>query len=102
MAPILYPDWREKVVFSDEGVQPQTLAEMDGFKVLVAGLEPGQKIPLHPEGRAMYHFLEGTGWINVEDERFPVKPGTIMIIPAGARRGVDAETRLTFLGVRMA
>ena len=70
--------------------------------MIVAGLEPGQKIPQHPEGLAMYHFLEGTGWMSVEDERFAVQPGAIVITPAGAKRGVDAETRLAFLAARVA
>jgi len=102
MTPILYPNWKEKVVFSAAGPQPQILAETDTLKVILGGLEAGQQIPLHPEGLALYYFLEGTGWMNVEDERFAVQPGTIVITPAGAKRGVDAETRLAFLATRVA
>ena len=80
----------------------QILAETDILKVILGGLEAGQQIPLHPEGLALYYFLEGTGWMNVEDERFAVQPGTIVITPAGAKRGVDAETRLAFLATRVA
>lgn len=102
MAQMMYPDWREKVVFSAEGPQPQALMESDKFKVVIAGLEPGQKISPHPEGIAMYHFLEGTGWMIVDDERFAVMPGATVITPVGATRGMEAETRLVFLAARVA
>lgn len=97
-----YPSWKEKIVFSGEGPQPQTLFETEKSKALIAGLEPGQKIPPHPEGAAIYYFLEGSGWMTVDEEVLPVKPGVIVVTPAGARRGMQAETRLAFLAVRMA
>lgn len=102
MNPMLYPNWKEKVVFSADGPQPQVLAENEKLKVIVAGLEPGQKIPPHPEASAMYHFLEGTGWMIVDDERFAVGPGATVVMPDGAKRGIEAETRLAFLAARVA
>ena len=98
----LFPDWKELVVYGSDGPRPQALTEGDQFKVLVAGLEPGQIIPQHPEGLAVYHFLEGTGWMTVDDESFFVKPGATVITPDGARRGMQAETRLAFLAARVA
>jgi quercetin dioxygenase-like cupin family protein len=100
MKSTLYPDWREKVVFSKDGVQPQALVDEGGFKALIAGLEPGQKIPSHPEGLAVYYFLEGTGWMMVDEERFAVGPGAIVVTPGGSSRGIEAETRLAFLAAR--
>lgn len=101
MPAIVYPDWRERVVYSFPGPQPQTLAEMGPFKVVLGGLEPGGKIPLHPEGAAVYHFLEGTGWMLVDKERYPVKPGVTIITPPGSERGMEADTRLAFLAARV-
>jgi quercetin dioxygenase-like cupin family protein len=101
MAQRLYSNWKETIVFSPAGPQPQILMETVRFKVIVAGLEPGQKIPRHPEGLAMYHFLEGAGWMNVEGERFAVGPGATVIAPAGASRGIEAETQLAFLAARV-
>jgi len=99
---MFYPDWQEKVVFSSGGPQPQILAENEKLKVIIGSLEVGQKIPTHPEALAVYHFLEGTGWMIVDDERYPVSPGATVITPEGAKRGVEAETRLVFLAVRIA
>ena len=38
----------------------------------------------------------------VDDERFAVKPGAIVVAPDGAKRGVEAQTRLAFIAVRVA
>lgn len=102
MSATLFPSWKEVVVFSPEGPQPQILLETEKSRAVIAGLEPGQKIPAHPEGPAVYHFLEGSGWMIVDGERLPVQPGATVVTPAGAARGMEAETRLVFLGVRMA
>lgn len=98
----LFPDWREKVVYAHDGPQPQILMVNDKVKILVAGLEPGQKIPEHAEATSMYHFLEGTGWILVNGERLPVSPGATIVMPDGTVRGMEAKTRLAFLATRIA
>src|SRR5512143_606963 len=97
MSQLSYPDWLTQVVYSPQGPQPQTLAEEGKFKVVLAGLEAGQKIPLHPEGVAMYHFLEGSGWMLVDDRRFEITPGATIITPGGASRGMEATSRPAFL-----
>jgi quercetin dioxygenase-like cupin family protein len=98
MPDIYFPDTKAKAVFAAEGPQPQFLLETAGLKVLVVGLEAGGQIPLHPAEAAMYHFLEGEGLMTVDDEAFVIKPGVTVIAPAGSRRGVNARTRLVFLG----
>jgi quercetin dioxygenase-like cupin family protein len=96
-----YADWKDKVVYSPERHQPQVLEENARLKVVVAGLEPGQVIPEHPESLAVYHFLEGKGVMLVDGERLPMVAGSTVIIPAGTRRGVEADTRLAFLAARI-
>ncbi len=96
-----FPDTQDKAVFSPEGVQPQVLFVQGPSKVLVGALEAGQKIPVHPEGLAVYHFLSGRGWMLGEGERLAVSPGTTVITPEGASRGMEAETRLIFLATRI-
>jgi quercetin dioxygenase-like cupin family protein len=98
----LFSDWRETVVYSVDGPQPQILFANDKVKVIVAGLEPGQKIPEHAESAAIYHFLEGAGWIIVDGERLAVGPGATVVMPDGTVRGMDATTRLAFLATRIA
>ena len=86
----------------DEGrairVGLQFLLDMPRFKVLVVGLEAGAQIPVHPDEAAMYHFLEGEGLMTIGDETFAIKPGVTVIAPKGVPRGMNAKTRLIFLG----
>lgn len=101
MAYKIVPDWKEKVTFSAEFPAPQILEENDRLKVILAGLEAGQKIPEHPENLAMYEILEGKGWMLVDGERIEVSQGATIIIPQGAARGMEAETRLAFIAARV-
>jgi quercetin dioxygenase-like cupin family protein len=95
---IYFADTKSKAVFSSEGPQAQFLVDTPGFKALVVGLEAGGQIPPHPDAPAMYHFLEGTGLMTIGEETFEVTPGVTVIAPAGVKRGINARTRLIFLG----
>lgn len=99
---LFFADWRDRVIFSAPGPQPQVLHEDDKFKVVVAGLEAGGQIPVHPGSAGVYHFLEGTGQMTVDSESFAVKAGATLLIPDGATRGLLAHTRLAFIAVRIA
>ncbi len=97
-ARIYFTDTKAKAVFSPEGPKPQFLLDTPNFKALVVGLEAGGQIPVHPAEAAMYHFLEGEGLMTVDEETFAVKPGVTIITPSGAKRGINAKTRVVFLG----
>ena len=95
---IYFADTKSKAVFAAGGPQPQFLMETPGFKALVVGLEAGGQIPAHPDRAAMYHVLEGTGLMTVGDEVFEIKPGVTILVPDGVKRGMNAKTRVIFLG----
>jgi quercetin dioxygenase-like cupin family protein len=97
---LLYPSWKEFVVFSAGNPKPQILMEAENLKVVLVGLEAGNKIPMHSGPASTHHFLEGTGYMIVNNERLPVKAGATVVVPDGATRGVEADTRLAFLGVQ--
>ena len=99
---IIFPDTKTQAVFGEQGPQPQFLLNDPRFKVIVGALEPGQQIPVHPESLAMYYFLAGTGTMTVADEHFPITAGATVITPEGARRGIQAETRVIFLAAKPA
>ena len=101
MTALLIPDWKEKVVFSTEGPQPFVLVETPKLKSVLVGLEPGQKLPPHPAPDGVYYFLQGTGWMIVDDQRLRVQAGTIVVVPDGAKRSIEAESRLAFIGSRV-
>lgn len=95
---IYFTDTKSKAVFAAEGPKPQFLIDTPKFKVLVVGLEAGGQIPVHPGEAAMYHFLEGTGLMTVGDEVFEIKPGVTIVVLGGVKRGMNAKTRVIFLG----
>jgi quercetin dioxygenase-like cupin family protein len=97
---IFFPAVHELAVFDGDGPRPQFLLDTATLKVIVAGLEPGQQIPAHPESLAVYHFLAGEGVMTVDDEALAVAAGATVIAPAGAARGMRATSRLTFLAVK--
>lgn len=96
----VYPNWRDTVVFTADGPKPQFLLDSAKFKVVLVGLEAGQKLPTHPAPEAVYHVLEGSGWMNVAGERIAVEAGVVVVVPAGVPRGFEAKTRLAFMGSR--
>jgi quercetin dioxygenase-like cupin family protein len=97
-----YLDTKALANFSPQGPQPQQLYIDEQLKVVVAGLEPGQSIPEHPEGCSVYHFLEGSGTMLVDGEAVEVGSGSTLVMPAGSVRGLQARTRLVFLAARVA
>ncbi|MEZ4667598.1 MAG: hypothetical protein R3E39_06730 [Anaerolineae bacterium] len=99
---IFYADTKAQAAFGEVGPQPRFLLDTEPFKVLVAGLEAGQQIPVHPESASMYHFLEGSGTMMVDDVHYEVQPGATVIALTGAKRGMTANTRLVFLAAKAA
>ena len=96
------PDWQQEVAYGADGPQPTILMADDKVKVIMAGLNPGQRIPEHPDAPSVYHFLTGSGWMTVNGERLAVTAGTTIAMPAGSVRGLEAETQLAFLATRIA
>ena len=95
-----FAETTSKAVFDSTGPKPQFLIDTPTFKSLVVGPQTGQQIPLHPGETAMYHFLEGTGLMTVGEETFAIKPGVTIIVPDGVERGMNAKTRVVFLGAK--
>ncbi len=97
---LFFPSSKDIAVFSPKGPNPQTLLDTDKLVVLVVGLEAGQKISPHNAPASVFHILEGSGWMTVNGERQRVASGTTIIVPDGGSRGVEAETKLVFLGAQ--
>lgn len=38
--------------------------------------------------------------MTVDEETFEIKPGVTIVAPSGAKRGMNAKTRLIFLGAK--
>jgi mannose-6-phosphate isomerase-like protein (cupin superfamily) len=64
-----------------------------------ATLDAGQATDRHHHRRTeeIYFIVDGTGEMELEGERRRVAPGDAVLIPAGSRHQIRAETRLRFL-----
>ena len=102
MTQITHSNWQDKIVYGENGPEPQILLVDENVKIILGGLKPDQKIPNHAEAKAMYHFISGNGWMIVDEERIAVKAGDTITMPKGAVRGMEAETELAFIAVRIA
>lgn len=100
--PTIVPDIKKQVIYGNGKPQPAFLFENERIKVVAGGLKAGQSIPEHPEALAVYYILEGKGQMVVDGERIAVGPGTTVVTAAGSRRGMVAETQLSFLATRIA
>lgn len=100
MPTLFYPSLADVAVFDSSGPRPQFLVDSEKLKVIVAGLEAGQRIPAHAEALAIYYFLDGSGVMTVNNEEFTVHAGSTVVAPPGAERGIHATGRLTFLAVK--
>lgn len=100
MPPLFFPDTAGQAVFDGAGPRPQFLVDSARLTVVVAGLEPGQQIPSHPEAMAVYHFLAGEGVMTIDGEAFAVAAGATVIAPPGSARGLRAGSRLIFLAAK--
>ena len=98
---LISADWREQVRYGEHKPSPQILKDDGQIRVILIGLRPGQSMPPHPENKAIYHFLEGTGEMYIDDAVIPITPGATIYAPQDARRGVHADTQLTLLAVRL-
>ena len=96
-----FQNWQEKIVYPAMGAQPVILDDTEKFKVILGGLECGQKIPNHPESQGIYYILEGHGTMTVNEEIFAIDAGAVVITPEGAFRAVEAKTRLAFLAIKI-
>jgi quercetin dioxygenase-like cupin family protein len=98
---IIFPNWKDLVIYTEKGMQPHVLVETGNYKSVVAGMAAGNSMPAHSEGPAIFYFLEGSGKMIVEEETLSVQAGSIVVVPDGASRGIESETPLAFLAVRL-
>ena len=100
MQPAIVSDYRQSTAFQPDRFAPVSLGQTERVKVVLTCFEPGQHIPVHSPGVDMtLVILEGKGTVVAGDEEAEVGPGAVVIVPAGASRGVRATTRLVAVHV---
>jgi mannose-6-phosphate isomerase-like protein (cupin superfamily) len=82
-----------------DGSTIRELHHTDEQSLAEATLDPRQATERHYHVRTeeIYFLLEGDGEMEVDGDRRRVVPGDAVLIPAGARHQIRAETTLRFL-----
>jgi quercetin dioxygenase-like cupin family protein len=98
MKPTILTNYREAVVFREGQFSPVGIGGTERMKAVLACFEPGQFIPVHsPAVDMTLVVLEGEGQMVAGDWEGAIGPGAMIIVPAGAARGIKATTRLVVL-----
>jgi quercetin dioxygenase-like cupin family protein len=100
MEPTILTNYRDAARFTTERFSPVAVAETERIKVVLTCFEAGQFIPVHAPGVDMALIvLEGEGRVVAGQQESQVGRGTVIVVPAGESRGVQASTRLVAVHV---
>lgn len=97
---VLLSSYQDAISFRAERFNPVGIAGSAHMKAVLTCFEPGQFIPVHRPGVDMLLLvLEGEGRLVAGDREEPARPGTVIFVPAGEARGLQAGTRMVALHV---
>lgn len=80
---------------------PQILSVTPDLKVPFICMENGQMIPAHPGGTGIFYVIEGRAVFTIDGERREAEAGSVVVVPKGAMRGLEAKGRLVAIAFHM-
>ena len=88
----------QEAEFQGGRFNPKTVFENERVKVILAYFKEGQFIPVHtPNIDLVLCVIEGQGEMAVDQDRFPLKAGDLVVVPKGVPRGVRAGSDMVVL-----
>ena len=95
---VVFTSFDKERAFDDSAFSPVPVYTGHGYRVILAYLKAGQYIPVHsPKTDLVLLVHSGEGEVVAADRRFDVKPGDVVIVPRGEKRGVNARTAMEIL-----
>jgi len=86
--------------FSDKQFNPVGIHSGNNYKVILTYIKAGQFIPVHSPGTDLiFSVYKGTGVGVFGDKEVSLKPGSVVIVPAGEKRGIRATTDMEGLHI---
>lgn len=72
----------------------QHILRREDLKLGLVSVRPHDELPVHTHATEdqLYYVLEGEGIILLDNEEFPLRPGTAVTIPPGLSHGVRNPT----------
>lgn len=90
-------------VFNSEKMGKATIFESERILVGLNAFLPGQEHALHahPGMDKIYHVLAGSGRFLLASREIPMKPGVMLVAPAGVPHGIrnDGDERLIVVAI---
>jgi len=88
-------DFTSERAFEDDRFRAHVLHQSDSQKVVMGYFRPDQFIPVHaPDSQVAITVHTGEGVVREGETDHHVEPGSVVVVPAGEKRGVRAETEL--------
>ncbi len=98
LSKILFTSFEKEKSFDASSFLPVLVYTSKDYKVILAYFKAGQFIPVHTPGIDLVLLVHnGRGEVVAGEQKFSVKPGDIVVIPQGERRGIRAITDLEVL-----
>lgn len=95
---VIRTSFSEERSFSAEEFSPVPVYTGKSYRVILTYFKAKQFIPVHtPKIDLVFVVMRGRGVMVAGDRRFPIKEGDVVIVPAGTKRGVLAETDMEAL-----
>ncbi|MGB9693113.1 MAG: cupin domain-containing protein [Candidatus Sumerlaeaceae bacterium] len=88
----------KEISIPPDGTLSRTVYRDESVKVILFGFAPGQELSEHTASvPAIMHFLDGTGAVSIEGQRYEVGPGSWFFMPPQTPHTVTATSQLTML-----
>ncbi|QRF76455.1 hypothetical protein Thermo_01977 [Thermoplasmatales archaeon] len=92
--------FEDESVFSEKQFNPVGIYSGNNYKVILAYIKAGQFIPVHSPGTDLiFSVYKGTGVGVFGDKEVSLKPGSVIIVPGGEKRGIRATTDMEGLHI---
>lgn len=95
---IVFTSFERERVQDDSAFSPIPVFTSKDYKVILAYFKAGQFIPVHtPSIDLVLLVHSGKGEVVAGERKFDVKPGDLVVVPRGEKRGVRALTDMEVL-----
>lgn len=86
------------VSYQDGQIVSRTLVQNPNVSLTLFSFDKGEEISMHSShGDAMVYVIDGQAEITIDDEKFSVKAGEAIVMPAEVPHAVFARERMKFM-----
>lgn len=100
MRKVIHVNFEESKEFNKTRFNPVVPYQTDKYKIVLAYFRPGQFIPVHsPSVDVIFLIYKGKGEIVAGEEKVNVQGGDVVVVTAGEKRGIRADTEMQVLHI---